>query len=613
MNAPPKWLWAGAAAVSLGLHAGIGMALYAMPMPQAKPSTETRITVETLRTETATPQSGGAIVAASVPTAAVAALDLADPLEASVPDAVAAQAAPPQAAIAPSAAAPSLDPVADPPPAPTGQSDATATSIPIDAPLPVAPADPVEASSSKPAMPSVQPSTSSDVAQPGNTAPIPLQSRAPDGTAAPEVRTRAALAPIAEPIPDTPADIKDVPADIAPPSPATLAAPGETFAAPEAADLRAAPIARPTIIQPPGPSADTLPTIVNSQTPREAIPPAAMPAASDAAGIAPSADPPDMPAAVAFPSVGPATPTVAALPVGSTSTAVASPAPSNFPLQVAAAATTTAAAPAAIPSFPALPTATVQAVPAPGATLSAAPIDAAENRDLALATPQDGLPGPSTGEIGGQLDGKPARVRVADFLRREKDTAECLLALPTGVGLLEASIAAFSDSPAKVARLGDEYSRQSGVELQASTYAVSQRQCGALGFARDLAQYPNFPIRVTLSQSTIGSGQELSGVISGLRKDMLYLMVVDDEGKAELVQSYSDLRANTMPFRAPMTLTSGPVSSVQLLVAIASDGPLKTVANRPGLPADDYFTRLKAEIITDNHPIAYGIVAFRVR
>ncbi len=62
-----------------------------------------------------------------------------------------------------------------------------------------------------------------------------------------------------------------------------------------------------------------------------------------------------------------------------------------------------------------------------------------------------------------------------------------------------------------------------------------------------------------------------------------------------------------------MTLTSAPVSSVQLLVAIASDGPLRTVPVRPGMPAEEYFSRLTTEIIAGNRSIAFGITSFVVR
>ncbi|MEQ1951987.1 hypothetical protein [Mesorhizobium sp. CN2-181] len=223
------------------------------------------------------------------------------------------------------------------------------------------------------------------------------------------------------------------------------------------------------------------------------------------------------------------------------------------------------------------------------------------------------LPRPDVLTDGSATDGATSgTLRVAEFLATHRGD-DCLLALPASINPTQASIQAYTAAPETVGRLGAEYERLSGLKLKADMKTVSKDQCGALAFARSLAQYPNFPLRVTLDQSTIESGRELSGVVSGLRKDTLYLMVIDDEGKAKLVTSYAGQSAARMNFKEPMTLTSGPVSSVQLLVAIASDGPLRTVPTRPGLSAEEYFSRLATEIIAGNRSIAYGITSFVVQ
>ena len=91
---------------------------------------------------------------------------------------------------------------------------------------------------------------------------------------------------------------------------------------------------------------------------------------------------------------------------------------------------------------------------------------------------------------------------------------------------------------------------------------------------------PNFPLQLTLNQPEIASGADLSGVVSGLRKDTLYLMIVDDEGKAKLVSSSAVGDVRSLSFSAPMTLTGRPGSAVQLLIAIASDGPLRNLPTK---------------------------------
>ena len=155
--------------------------------------------------------------------------------------------------------------------------------------------------------------------------------------------------------------------------------------------------------------------------------------------------------------------------------------------------------------------------------------------------------------------------------------------------------------------------RVAGLDLKTEVRRVSKNQCGALSFARSLAQYPNFPLKMTLNSSEIASGEDLSGVVSGLRKDTLYLIVVDDEGKAELASTSTIGDVRSVEFSAPMTLTSNPGSAVQLLVAIASDGPLRNLPQKPGMPASEYFSKLTFEIIGDSRSIAYGITSFVVK
>ena len=210
---------------------------------------------------------------------------------------------------------------------------------------------------------------------------------------------------------------------------------------------------------------------------------------------------------------------------------------------------------------------------------------------------------------------RPPGIGISTFLADHKGgDGDCLLALPAaGAEATQALIKAYAREPGLVGELRAAYERIAGSRLEADIRPVSQEQCIALIFARSLAQYPNFPLGLTLDEEAIRSGESLSGDVSGLRKDTLYLVVVDDEGKAELVTSFAGQSTSLMTFREPMTLTSAPVSSVQLLVAIASDGPLRNVPVSPGMPAEEYFSRLATEIIAGNRSIAFGITSFVVR
>jgi hypothetical protein len=273
------------------------------------------------------------------------------------------------------------------------------------------------------------------------------------------------------------------------------------------------------------------------------------------------------------------------------------------------------------------PTHGFQTTPGAGDTLTPAPSAAF----TVGATEAIGAKSPTDAPIVGQSDGEEQAVamfplqdlapddldipdssgmRVEDFLE-ESAGSECLLALP--LDPMQASVEAYSDSPDAVHELGAEFMRVAGLDLKTEMRRVSRKQCGALSFARSLPAYPNFPLHLTLSRPEIASGEKLSGVVTGLRKDTLYLIVVDDDGKAELVSTSATGSLRAVEFSAPMTLTSNPGSAVQLLVAIASDGPLRNLPQKPGMPASEYFTKLTFEIIGDSRSIAYGITSFVVK
>jgi len=209
---------------------------------------------------------------------------------------------------------------------------------------------------------------------------------------------------------------------------------------------------------------------------------------------------------------------------------------------------------------------------------------------------------------------RPSGIAIDTFLKEHKGRdGDCLLALPASAEPTEALVEAYAREPGLVGELGAEYERVAGAKLETEILPVSQEQCIALIFARSLPQYPNFLLHLMLNEQTIRSGEPLSGIVSGLRKDTLYLVVIDDEGKAELVTSFANQASSLITFKESMTLTSAPVSSVQLLVAIALDGPLRTVPVRPGMPAEEYLSKVTTEIIAGNRSIAFGITSFVVR
>src|SRR5690606_20528219 len=139
------------------------------------------------------------------------------------------------------------------------------------------------------------------------------------------------------------------------------------------------------------------------------------------------------------------------------------------------------------------------------------------------------------------------------------------------------------------------------------------QQCGALSFARTLPGYPLPALDIRPEVRTIESGAYLSGRIREPKRKWLYLLLVDDEGKVEEIQDLFREAGGSIGFSAPMTLKHGPVSTVQILVALASDEPLETVTQHDRGPADAYSARQADEVARGNGPVGVGIPDFLVR
>jgi hypothetical protein len=187
-----------------------------------------------------------------------------------------------------------------------------------------------------------------------------------------------------------------------------------------------------------------------------------------------------------------------------------------------------------------------------------------------------------------------------------------MLATVAGEGAEAVRIDGFAGQPAEIARLGEEIDRSTGIPVETRAHPVSSAQCSALSFASRLGG-----VAPTLSlqpeRTTIHSSELLNGRIRNFGKTMLYLLVVDDDGKVEEVTNLFEETDGGIGFSAPMTLTDGPVGTVQLLMAIGSDQPLATIADRDGEPADIYFAALANEIAQTGARIEYGIVSFVVQ
>lgn len=201
---------------------------------------------------------------------------------------------------------------------------------------------------------------------------------------------------------------------------------------------------------------------------------------------------------------------------------------------------------------------------------------------------------------------------VLDFLR-DYQGGGCFVVLPSARlgGLV--GLDGFAAEKDRLTAFMGEFRNATGVLAEANLDPVSNAQCRALSFARTMPRYPAFSLYFELENSRLRSGDRLFGTIHNVDERPLHLLLVDDEGTVQSVDGFVTETGAHARFAAYMTLTDGPVATVQLLVALAGESRLETIETHNGEHADRFFAALTEEVARRGISLDLAIASFSVR
>lgn len=230
-------------------------------------------------------------------------------------------------------------------------------------------------------------------------------------------------------------------------------------------------------------------------------------------------------------------------------------------------------------------------------------------REIALL-----VPARPNSVLGNEVDKPSDRYRkIVDFIR-DYSAGDCFIALPAVD--LEGDVT-FQTFGRDKAREDDFRKALQGVDqlrTEISSGDVADPQCLALSFARSTKRYPGFSLVIDLDEAEMASGTKLSGSVLNAEERDLHLLLVDDEGKVQSIDSY--LKRGTgsdRAFSVPLTLTGGkPVATKQILLAITTDPPLPELSSI-NEPANLFFRRLSEEIKATKADVDLAVEGFNVR
>ncbi len=209
----------------------------------------------------------------------------------------------------------------------------------------------------------------------------------------------------------------------------------------------------------------------------------------------------------------------------------------------------------------------------------------------------------------------PTRQEKLGVLRGFLGTQEvgnCFVALPMLSDNKRIGLRGFSRSdqswPGYLARLG----QNAEFDIPARLATITDAQCLVVSFAKQTRSYPNFSVSIKLANDEITSGGFLEGKVQNLGNRQLNLVLVDDEGIAQRLNSYLFIENGAPKFSLPVTSTSGPVATAQLLLAIVTDREIKNATIFEPVPVTEFLFDVEEEILEQGLKVDLAIAAFTV-
>jgi serine/threonine protein kinase len=234
--------------------------------------------------------------------------------------------------------------------------------------------------------------------------------------------------------------------------------------------------------------------------------------------------------------------------------------------------------------------------------------------DLATSPPpgqQAALP-PSTAKPPPATASPPAgRVdQIRDYVDKY-DGGDCFLVLPVAISQTAAVIEGFGASADRFEAFRDAFRRDWGFGAALGLRQISQAQCPAIRFIKQLSTGRGRPPRVNLSKVELKSGDTMSGTIENISSGAVELLLITDSGQVQNLTSQLSPAIDSLSFAIGLQRNQ-PESAPQLLMAVATPQPLSALQSSQSVPADKFFAKALKDASDGNVSMTASARYFRL-
>jgi hypothetical protein len=191
---------------------------------------------------------------------------------------------------------------------------------------------------------------------------------------------------------------------------------------------------------------------------------------------------------------------------------------------------------------------------------------------------------------------------------------ECFYVAPMTITENSASIEAYGATPAPFEVFDAAFKNANGFEAQIALRQVTPAQCPVVSFLRQMNANRERAPRLEIGAFTLRSGQSLTGTADRFGNQHVEILLVSDDGQVHNLTSanYATKTGNTINMNLRIEGTGGRGPKPQIVLAIASQRPLSSLAGGKPMAAERLFSLIRTEAERTGQTVSVAAKYFRL-
>ena len=201
---------------------------------------------------------------------------------------------------------------------------------------------------------------------------------------------------------------------------------------------------------------------------------------------------------------------------------------------------------------------------------------------------------------------------VRDLINRIRSAPNpsCGVALPRRDGVDGVGLALIAAQDRTMEDFAQAVLTAEDLDVRQTRTLIDPRQCPALEYVAQTGVYPAMQIGIQMEQTTVTSGDTLTGAMRGIGGRFLTLVLVDDNGVVTDLQRFIAATGTITRFDVPVTRVGLTRETRPLILALATERPPTALRSRMGQLAVDVFLD---DVTTNLGEVRIGLVAIDIR